>query len=248
MAQCKYASTKQTTNAARLSRVVIDVFTDLFREILQLHITEIQFPFVLQEKRDKLCFILNKNQKECLYPAKDLFTGTYKEFDLSLLYILLRNVSGIPSHQHGWGKTPKPMDRSVSANIERVREIRNKYCGHSGSVSLNDSDFHSIWQELRLIIGEIEAALKLTTYTDAINFLENETMDPEQQERYLSIIDDQQVTISDVKSTQDIIMKEQIRQNQEIERQGEKLCSLKKLSKKVQITSKKKKNPQVLYF
>ncbi|XP_062598572.1 E3 ubiquitin-protein ligase DZIP3-like [Saccostrea cucullata] len=246
MAQCKYASTKQTTNAARLSRVVIDVFTDLFREILKLHITEIQFPFVLQEKRDKLCAILNKNQKEYLYPVKDLFTGTYKEFDLSLLYILIRNVSGIPSHQHGWGKTPKPRDRSVSANIDRVREIRNKNCGHSGSASLDDGDFHRLWQELRFIIGEIEAALKLTTYTDAINFLENETMDPEQQEMYLSIIDDQQVTISDVKGTQDILMKEQKRQNQEIEKQGEKLCRLERQSKKA--NNEQRKKPTCVVF
>ncbi|XP_048749730.2 uncharacterized protein LOC125661677 isoform X2 [Ostrea edulis] len=232
MACSKYKSTKETTHAARVSRLVVDPCTDLFRDLLRNHVTEIQFPPILQNKKNTLSPILNKVQRPLLYPNGGYFNGTYTEFDLSLLYILLRNISGILSHRKGWGKTPDPLDRCLSANIDRIREIRNKYCGHSPSVSLPDPEFHTLWQDLTIIIGELEGSLPggCSRYSDAANQIKTDTMDPEQEKKYMDIIDEQYQSIQEVKDTTIGMKKEQQRQGvqqeilmSEVQRQDEKL-------------------------
>jgi hypothetical protein len=201
MACSKYKSTKQTTQAARVSRLLLDPCTDLFRDILRCHKTEIQFPGILLSKKSTLYPILNKVQRELLYPSLGFFSGTYHEFDLSLLYVLLRNISGLSSHRKGWANRPNPSDRCVSANIDRIREIRNTYCGHAPRVSLSDTEFQNVWQDLTTIIGELEASLPWgsTLYTDAANYIKTATMDPEQEQEYLKRIDEQHLSIEDLK-------------------------------------------------
>ncbi|XP_062619977.1 uncharacterized protein LOC134281557 [Saccostrea cucullata] len=203
MACSKYLSTKETTHSARVSRLLVDLCTDLFRDILKNNVTEIQFPLVLQREQSILIPILNKAQRENLFPRSGSFIGTYQEFDLSLLYILLRNVSGIKPHKKGWSKSPDPLDRSLSANIDRIREIRNAYFGHAARTFITDVQFHKLWQNLTIIIKELEKSLPggCTTYSDAANMIKYVTMDPEQEKMFLDIIDQCHHTIEDLKDT-----------------------------------------------
>jgi hypothetical protein len=161
------------------------------------------FPGELSRQKLSLNPILNKIQRSLLYPNKGSFSGTYNDFDLSLLYVLLRNISGLTPHKKGWANPPDPSDRSVSANIDRIREIRNKYCGHAPRVSLSDTEFRNLWGDLTTIIGELEASLSrgLTTYTDAVNLIKNDTMDPEQEQAYLKRIDEQDRSLEDIRGT-----------------------------------------------
>ncbi|XP_062593499.1 uncharacterized protein LOC134254977 [Saccostrea cucullata] len=220
MACSKYISTKETTHAARVSRLLVDPCTDLFRDILRNHVTEIQFPAIILQERNNLNPILNKVQRETLYPKSGTFNGTYADFDLSLLYILLRNISGIPPHQKGWAKTPDPLDRSLSANIDRIREIRNTYCGHAARVSLTDVEFNKLWQDLTIIISELESSLPggCTTYTDAAKVIKIVTMDPEQEKKFLDEIDKHHQTTDDLKGKITEVIIEQQRQGTEIEK------------------------------
>jgi hypothetical protein len=89
----------------------------------------------------------------------------------------------------------------VAANIDRIREIRNTYCGHAARVSLSDTEFNQLWQELTTIIGELEGNLGggCTQYTDAANQIKTESMDPEQEKKYLDIIDRQHQSIEVIK-------------------------------------------------
>ncbi|XP_048755415.2 uncharacterized protein LOC125666252 [Ostrea edulis] len=216
MACSKYKSTRETTHAARLSRLLVDPCTDLCRDLLRNHSTEINFPGILRQKKQVLSPILNKAQRGLLYPIKGSYTGTYNDFDLSLLYVLLRNIAGIVPHKKGWASPPDPSDRSLSANIDRIREIRNTYCGHAARVSLSDSEFKMLWQDLTVTIGELEGSLPggCTTYTDAANQIEVDTMDPEQEKRYLDVIDTQHQDIEVLKETT-IELQEQVADVQE---------------------------------
>jgi hypothetical protein len=201
MACSKYKSTRNTTHAARVSRLLLDPCTDLFRQILRFHITENDFIRVLRQNRHTLSPILNKTQRGLLYPNNGLFCGTYNDLDLSLLYILLRNLSGLPPHRNGWANTPDPLDRSVSANIDRIREIRNTYCGHAPRVSLCDTEFRNLWGDVTTIIGELESSLPggCTLYTDASVQIKTQTMDPEQEKALLDVIDNQRLSIEYIK-------------------------------------------------
>jgi hypothetical protein len=104
--------------------------------------------------------------------------------DISLLYILLRNITSIPPHNNGWGFDPDPNDRSLSANIERVRVIRNR-CGHSIDPSLSQAEFFSIWSQMRSTMVDLDSFLMNgNQYEIAVDRLRVESMDPERDERY----------------------------------------------------------------
>jgi hypothetical protein len=104
--------------------------------------------------------------------------------DISLLYILLRNVATIPAHNNGWGFDPDPSDRSLSANIERIRLVRNR-CVHSTDPSLSQPDFLSIWSTIKSTMVDLDNFLMNgSQYEQAVDALHVESMDPESDDRY----------------------------------------------------------------
>jgi hypothetical protein len=110
--------------------------------------------------------------------------GNYDDMDISLLYILLRNVATIPAHNNGWGFDPDPSDRSLSANIERIRLVRNR-CGHSTDPSLSQPEFLPIWSTIRSTMVDLDNFLRNgRQYEQAVDSLRVESMDPENDECY----------------------------------------------------------------
>jgi hypothetical protein len=127
---------------------------------------------------------LNKDQLDLILPKNGSYSGNYKDMDISLLYLLLRNVSGIPPHTKGWGNDPDPSDRSLSANIERIRLVRNQ-CVHSPVPYLSNSDFVTVWSNIRSTMVDIDNFLcNANHYQTAVDLLKHETMDPDNEARY----------------------------------------------------------------
>lgn len=157
MAQSKYLSTQETTNLARLSRIVLGPCTDVLRAILGkemiplLSLSQTVKTFLAKAPKQKTTLI-TKEQESLIN------TGNYSDFDISLLYVLLRNITKIPPHIKKWGKTPKRCDRSVSANIERIRLIRNDL-GHISKISISDHTFNTTWQDISDIVRELDTYL-----------------------------------------------------------------------------------------
>ncbi|KAK3106958.1 hypothetical protein FSP39_003933 [Pinctada imbricata] len=191
MATSKYSSTEETTNASRVSRVLLDPCTDQLRDLLRHYVPPHTFPQVIQRYRLKLQN-LTKPQIDLILPRSGHYTGIYSDFDISLLYTLLRNICNIPPHTKGWGKDPDPNDVSLSANIENIRITRNKAYGHVLSSSLSNSDFNDIWSTVRSSVVEIDTFLNNNkTYEKEVDFLRNETMDPEMAKQYEEKLYDQ---------------------------------------------------------
>lgn len=163
---------KEIVNRLRVVCVINYPCTELFRDILRQHVTEIQMPGrLLEEGTQKILKgNLGKDLKEILYPQNGYFTGDYTCLDLSALYRLIRNVSGITAHQKGWGRSPNPSDHSVSANIERLRNIRNVDTAHGASKTLNEHEFQTLMKKIENSIEELEKSLpwKSTKYKDDV--------------------------------------------------------------------------------
>jgi hypothetical protein len=127
---------------------------------------------------------LTPDQRDLILPKNSSYSGNYSDMDISLLYILLRNVSGIPPHTKGWGNDPDPSDRSLSANIERIRLVRNR-CVHCPIPYLSNSDFVTIWSDIKLTMVDIDNFLRNANhYQTTVDLLEHETMDPDNEDRY----------------------------------------------------------------
>nr|XP_022305097.1 serine/threonine-protein phosphatase 6 regulatory ankyrin repeat subunit C-like [Crassostrea virginica] len=135
--------------------------TNLLQEVLQQHVPEKDIHKLLNDqvkKRLIIPFLRKLNQEDIFYPQTGVFNGTYADFDISLLYALIRNLTGIPDHNKGWGNIPDINDTSTAANIERIRILRNK-CAHSFSSKLTDKEFKKEWRIILVCIREIEKTL-----------------------------------------------------------------------------------------
>ncbi|XP_056008710.1 uncharacterized protein LOC125661395 isoform X2 [Ostrea edulis] len=183
MASSVYASTPETTNANRACRAVLGPCTDGLRDILRLYVPPHTFPHTIKLKKLDLPR-LTADQRDLILPRHGSYTGNFRDMDISLLYILLRNISGISPLSKDWGNYPDPSDTSLSANIERIRWVRNR-CVHSCNPSMSSTDFNTIWSTIRSTMADLDAFLvNGNKYEKEVDFLRYESMDPEHDLHY----------------------------------------------------------------
>ncbi|XP_062595087.1 uncharacterized protein LOC134256458 [Saccostrea cucullata] len=214
-----YTTTPETTNTARLARLILGPCTDVLRDILKTEVKSCDLSRKVKEFTDNLQrgkrSPLNKTQSEIIFPKPTKqYSGNYLDLDVCLLYLLLRNVSKIAPHSKGWGEIPNPGDRSVAANIERIRLIRNQYYGHSADLSLSDSEFRQEWRNIWDIVVELERHLGTSTvYQDAVNKIKTCSMDPEQEKKYIDLLGDIRqlhTTVDDLSNKIETIQREAV--------------------------------------
>uniref|UniRef100_A0A8W8P0Z1 DZIP3-like HEPN domain-containing protein n=1 Tax=Magallana gigas TaxID=29159 RepID=A0A8W8P0Z1_MAGGI len=196
MANSKYASTRETTNLARVARIILGPCTDVLCDVLAKEIT----PSTLSQKVKTYLANLPKRKQPPITKEQEkiIHNGNYSDFDITLVYFSLRNISKIPPHAKQWGNEPNPTDRSVSANIERIRLIRNKY-GHCTDIFISDTDFNKKVLEISSIIQDLEKYLGTSTvYQDAVVEIGNCCMDPEQESKYIKELLDLNKQIKDI--------------------------------------------------
>nr|XP_022305978.1 uncharacterized protein LOC111112629 isoform X7 [Crassostrea virginica] len=170
-----YAATDEMTNINRVSRLLMEPCTDQLRDLLRFYIPPAHFNTVIQTAKSRLPRLIVP--QKLILPNSGVYSGKYDDMDISLLYILLRNVCGIQAHNRGWGNTPDSADRSVSANIERLRLVRNR-CGHSTG-GMSNAEFNQIWSEIRAAVVDLDKALGIgNKYQEVVDFIRNDTMDP----------------------------------------------------------------------
>ncbi|KAK3092981.1 hypothetical protein FSP39_009624 [Pinctada imbricata] len=137
-----YASTPETTNANRAGRILLDPCTDQLRDVLRQRVPPANFHYVITRNRSNLPR-LTQPQRDLILPRSGQYSGDYSDMDVSLLYLLLRNVCNIPPHNNGWGNLPDMQDSSLSASIDRIRGNRNRIV-HSSTSLLSQTDFNEV--------------------------------------------------------------------------------------------------------
>ncbi|XP_062583210.1 uncharacterized protein LOC134244971, partial [Saccostrea cucullata] len=187
MSCSKYASTPQTTNLARVSRLILGPCADVMRDVLLREIPATDLSKKVQKWiNSQKRHLLNTSQTDLIFPQpSNIYGGNYSDMDISLLYILLRNVTYLPAHSKGWDNDPDPTDRSVSANIERIRFIRNKHYGHAVEIGIPDTDFQSEFMNIRKIAEDVDVYLGVSKHQKSVDFIKTDKMDPEQEMEWI---------------------------------------------------------------
>ena len=189
------SSTKETTNYARLCRLLVDVGCQALRDTFDnIHVpaslhtvlanppaqTILQSLYKPKKGRKK---ILNPNQWGKLYPAIPTSVSS-ANFDITLLMILLRNICGLSPPATGWDVLPPPANMSAEADIARVKYFRNVVYGHAEQASINDTSFNNHWHDIKAALVWLGG----TSYGDAIDHLQNACMDPGVEEHYKELL------------------------------------------------------------
>ena len=181
-------SSKETTNYARLCRLLVDGGTKALRYTFGKFHSPANLSTVLKANHSTLQSLKNKKiinatQWGKLYPSPPS-SVTSEDFDITLLMVLLRNICGrsAPASTRSWDSLPPVSDASVEANIVRVKYYRNSVYGHASQASVDDSTFNTLWQDIRaaLVALGVDAA--------AITKLKTETMDPDTETHYRELL------------------------------------------------------------
>ncbi|KAL3889694.1 hypothetical protein ACJMK2_002023, partial [Sinanodonta woodiana] len=166
--------TPEHMNHARIYVALVTVCTNALREILLTHVPA-QHTNIYQAIRAKKADLTNKTQTrrrqnvlllpdQCQVVFPDPFgryVASVDQFDISLLYILIRHVSTVSASVMGWGIDPieEPFrDICLGSSVERIRLYRNQI-GHSMDGKMNQKDFDDYWNKIDAVLDDIEIKL-----------------------------------------------------------------------------------------
>ncbi|KAL9982815.1 hypothetical protein ACROYT_G004921 [Oculina patagonica] len=183
-----FSSTKETTNYARLCRVLVDVGTQVLRDrfdkiypasSLHTSLTSSTLHATLTSLKTKRVLQLTQWGK-LMSP-----TVSSTDFDITLLVVLLRNICGLsPPASTVWNNPPLPTDLTEEADIVRIRILRNEVFAHTNGASVDDATFNSYWVSIK------EPLIRLggPSYHAIIDNLRTECMDPEKEQHYEELL------------------------------------------------------------
>lgn len=143
------ASSKETTNYARLSCLLVDIGSQALRDTFDsihepanLHavLASPDVKRTLQELFNGRKKILNVTQWDKLYPAIASSVSS-TNFDVTLLMVLLRNICNLNPPITGWDEEPPKADERLEADIVRIKYFRNTVCAHAERASIDDATF-----------------------------------------------------------------------------------------------------------
>ena len=186
------SSVLQTTpgkrNFQRLSRLLIAGGTSVLREVFDSIYPPSTLPAALNNPAVKTLLKgtrLTKPQRDCLYPAPGRY-GKSSDFDITLLFCLLRQICGLTSPPSGWDKLPATADQTMSADLARVKFYRNTVYGHvSEAMEISDDQFNDLWAEISEALIRLAnhiSGVKRLEWQEAIAKLQNASLTPEDEQ------------------------------------------------------------------
>ena len=180
-------STNEKSNFQRLARLLISGGTSLLREIFDAKCPPSQLPTKLSDpatKNQLKAAKLTKPQRDCLYPSPGVY-GKSTDFDITLLFSLLRTICGLVKPAKGWDALPASADHSLTADLARIKYYRNSIYGHvCQAMEITDDKFPSLWQKISealvRIAGQISHS-KRTEWQEAIDKFLNDPLTAEDE-------------------------------------------------------------------
>ena len=201
------SSSKETTNYARLCRLLVDVGTQALRDVFDgihapaaLHSVLAGNKTMLQSLRTRK--IINPTQWGKMFPAIPNSVSS-RDFDVTLLMVLLRNICFLLPPTTGWDALPAITDVSRKADIARVKYFRNTVYAHAEHASVDDVTFNAYWQDIRDTLVRL-GGIK---YESAIDNLETECMDPDIEDHYKELLNQWKKDENSVKDQLETVIK-----------------------------------------
>ena len=155
---------QEKANFTRLSRLLVDKGTEALRITLDAIHAPANLLAVLNANKATLLRlkprIINHTQWGLLFPPSGNPPDS-KTFDVTLLTILLRNLSGLPPPGvTGWNTMPLDTDNSIQANITRIKLFRNQVYGHATSTEVDNTTFDDLWMKISKALVGLKIPLK----------------------------------------------------------------------------------------
>ena len=160
-------STSGKTNFQRITRLLISGGTSLLTEIFDSIYPPSHLPTILSNpvtKNQLKGAKLTMPQWHCLCPSPGVY-GKSADFDVTLLFRLLRTICNLAPPATGWDALPASTDHSLTADIARIKFYRNSIYSHvNQGMAITNDEFPTLWQEISealvRIAGQLSPARK----------------------------------------------------------------------------------------
>lgn len=139
----------------KIVQLITGIATHALVDVLKRRLPSANFGYFFNGMKNRLALLLDEREYQLLYPDNSKYNGDLSDLDISLLYIILRNLNTITPHENFWGNRPNDDDRCLSANIERIRIFKNNFVSHCSKYSLNEENFLKTWKEISQCIIEL---------------------------------------------------------------------------------------------
>ena len=151
-------SSDEKTQYAKLCRLIIDggrlalkqVF-DSFHPPANLQTSLGSHSATLQDLRKRRK--LKDDQWNLLFPPGGAKPDS-EQFDITLLFLLLRSTCGLSPPVSGWDSKPPQSDVSREADLVRIKWFRNQLA-HRPKAEIDEPTFEAYWSELSDALGRL---------------------------------------------------------------------------------------------
>ncbi|XP_063396064.1 uncharacterized protein LOC134680765 [Mytilus trossulus] len=120
-------------------------------------------------------------------------TKQYADFDVALMYKIIRNLKLVLPPTQGWDNRipPTSTETTIGDDVERIRRIRNDIV-HSGNTNITDSEFEIRFSLFLEIARRLELYLNKRNreYVSRIENVKTCSIDPEREQLYLRELED----------------------------------------------------------
>ena len=170
------ASPACSSSWLRLVRILVQDATNVLKQFLLFSIHPETLENTLTKNSSRLSQLKSRGaiyvaQWKKLFPASGDPPNADK-FDITLLNLLIREFSNLPTPANGWNKLPDETDDSIQANIATIKFLRNEVL-HSSSSDISESEFEEKWN---LISSSLERIL-LYIHKEKTLSLKNDPID-----------------------------------------------------------------------
>ena len=174
-------SSKGRDNFQHLARLLISGGTVLLREVFDIKCPPSNLPTTLQNAATKKLLKaakLTKPQMDCLNPSPGMF-GKSTDFDITLLFRLLRTICGLVPPVTGWDALPASTDDSLEADLARIKYYRNSIYGHvNENMEISDDEFSVLWREISEALVRVAGQISLAKAKEWKNAIDTFLKDP----------------------------------------------------------------------
>ncbi len=169
------------TNFQRVARLLVSGGTTLLREIFDQLCPPSNLPTILKNtatKKQLNTARLCKSQWDCLYPSPGVY-GKSVEFDVTLLFKLLRTICSLSPPATGWDALPTGTDHSLTADLARIKYYRNSVYGHvNQNMEITNDEFPLRWQEISEVLVRVAGQISHTKKTEWQGAIDSFLKDP----------------------------------------------------------------------